>query len=85
MRYETRKEEIEKGENKIWLDDDEIELQINFIDKKDEVYILNTRAIIDGEAYNNFEVEVKLIEPSSDLSCVADILKLEWEWYDIIL
>ncbi len=84
MRLETTTDEIEKGLNKLWLDEDEMELQINFIDKKDDVYILNTRAIIDGEAYNNFEVEVKLVE-DAEISCVADILEHEWDWYDLIM
>ncbi len=84
MRYETTQEEIEKGLNKLWLDEDEMELQINFIEKKDDVYILNTRAIIEGEAYNNFEVEVKLVE-DKEISCVADILELEWDWYDLVM
>ncbi len=84
MRLEATADEIEKGLNKLWIEEDEMELQINFIDKKDDVYVLNTRAIIEGEAYNNFEVEVKLVE-DTEISCVADILELEWDWYDLIM
>ncbi len=85
MRYETTENEKENELNKIWLEEDEIELQINFIDKKEDVYLLNTRAIIDGEAYNNFEVEVKLLNESDVLTCVGDILNFEWDWYDLVI
>ncbi len=84
MRYETTEEEIKNGQNKLWIEEDDMELQINFIDKKDDVYILNTRAIIEGEAYNNFEVEVKLLNDET-VTCVADILTFEWDWYDLVM
>ncbi len=84
MRYETTEEEKLNGLNKLFIEEDDMELQINFIDKKDDVYILNTRAIIEGEAYNNFEVEVKLLE-DKEITCVADILEFEWDWYDLIM
>ncbi len=82
MRYETTNEEKEKELNKVFLEEDEMELQINFIDKLDDIYLLNTRAIIEGEAYNNFEVEVQLVN-NEEIACVADILEFEWEWYDL--
>ncbi len=84
MRYEVTDAEVQQGLNKLYIEEDDMELQINFIDKQDDVYILNTRAIIEGEAYNNFEVEVKLVE-DTEITCVADILELEWDWYDLIM
>lgn len=83
MRYITTEDEIKNGLNKIFLEEDEIELQINYIDKVDDVYVLNTRAIVEGEAYNNFEVEVQLLD-NAEISCVADIIEKEWDWYDLI-
>ncbi len=82
MRYETTIEEKEKELNKVFLEEDDMEIQINFIDKLDDIYLLNTRAIIEGEAYNNFEVEVQLVN-GEEITCVSDILNFEWEWYDL--
>ncbi len=82
MRYETTIEEKEKELNKVFLEEDDMELQINYIDKIEDIYLLNTRAIIEGEPYNNFEVEVQLAE-NKDITCVSDILDIEWEWYDL--
>ncbi len=82
MRYETTIEEKEKELNKVYLEEDDMEIQINFIDKLEDIYLLNTRAIIEGEAYNNFEVEVQLA-CNEEITCVSDILNFEWEWYDL--
>ncbi len=84
MKYETTKEEMEQGLNKLWLEEDDMELQVNFVEKREDVYVLNSRAIIDGEAYNNFEIEVMLVE-DKEISSVTEILSLEWDWYDLII
>ncbi len=84
MKIEATENEIKNEQNKIWLEEDEMELQVNFIEKRDNIYVLNNRAIIDGEAYNNFEVEVQLLE-DLDIKSVSDILNAEWDWYDFLI
>ncbi len=84
MRIESTENEIKNEQNKIWLEEDEMELQVNFIEKRDDIYVLNNRAIIDGEAYNNFEVEVQLLD-DIEIKSVSDILSAEWDWYDFLI
>lgn len=84
MRLNTTEEEIKNEKNRILLEEDDMELQINYVEKIEDIYRLNTRAIIEGEAYNNFEVEVKLVE-NVEINCVSEIIEQEWEWYDILI
>lgn len=76
--------ELLEEKNKIWLDEDDMELQINFLEKKEDIYFLNCRAIVDGEAYNNFEVEVALVA-DEEITSISQFMDLEWDWYDFLI
>lgn len=85
MRLDATENEVKDEKNKIWLEEDDMELQVNFLEKKESYYLLNCRAIVEGEAYNNFEVEVELIDNDVDVTSIAQFLELEWECYDFVI
>ncbi len=82
MYYFTEKEKEEKL-NIVEFEDDEVLFKCQKIESKDENYILTGIAIIEGEVYNDFKIEVKTIEKLEKISAI-NILNSEWEWYDYI-
>ena len=68
MRINFTEEEIKNEANKVYIEDDDVLIEGEFIE---------------GETYHDFETEFELSqEPSSMLA--GDILKADWEWYDYV-
>lgn len=76
-------EDKQKEINKIYIEQDDIELAGEYIEGEGKNYIICGVATIEGERYHEFEVEFELAEEPEEMTCEA-IMEIEWEWYDFL-
>ncbi len=74
-------DEINKKINIIEVED--IVLEADSIEIKEDLYVLCGNAEIDGEIYNEFLIEFTLAEKPENNSATA-ILEIDWEEYDFV-
>lgn len=66
--------------NKIYLEEDDLLLEGEYVVGEGRNYMISGVATIDGERYHEFEVVFELVDNASpDL---ASIMSTDWEWYD---
>ncbi len=83
MIYECSKEKLNTKDTMIFIEEDAIELYVQSIEiKNDFVYYVGS-AIIDNEKYNDFTIEVELVEMPKSKS-FESLLDASWDTYDII-
>ena len=83
MRINFTEEEIKNEANKVYIEDDDVLIEGEFIEGEGRHFVITGKAVIEGETYHDFETEFELSqEPPSILA--GDILKADWEWYDYV-
>ena len=70
--------------NNVYLKEEDVTLSGEFIEGEGKSYIITGEAIIDGEAYKDFEIEFELSEEPSE-ETIEEIMSTEWEWYDYLV
>lgn len=73
---EQKKQEL----NKIYLEQDELLLEGEYVEGEGRNYMISGVATVEGERYHGFEVVFELAaDASADLE---SIMNTDWEWYD---
>ena len=81
MKYEFDQKEIDEKINIIELED--LEFECDFIEGEGLFFNAYGTAIVDGEKYSDFQVEIILendVEPKS----ATDIINADWQEYEYI-
>ncbi|WMI80172.1 hypothetical protein [Anaerotignum sp. MB30-C6] len=66
--------------NKIFLEEDDLLLEGEYVEGEGRKYMISGVATIEGERYHEFEV---LFELSEDVSeDLESIMNTDWEWYE---
>lgn len=85
---ETQKE---KEINKIYLEDDDVNMSCDYLEIEDDnTFALWGSAVIENEVYNEFKLVFQLLENDDTLFNKNDftqeklekIMSIEWDWYD---
>lgn len=77
-------EEQKKNElNRIYIEDDELLLEGEFVEGEGKKYVITGIATIEGERYHEFEIEFELVNVPED-SSLDSIMNIDWEWYDYL-
>lgn len=81
MRLIFTEKEMQNDLHKINLEDDNVDMVCEYLEKEGEEYALYGSAIIDEEVYNEFKIVFALLEPVED-ETLENIMNSEWDWYD---
>ncbi|MDR2903605.1 MAG: hypothetical protein LBU77_03765 [Clostridiales bacterium] len=81
MKLFFTEEQKANEENKAEIDD--VLFRADFIEGQEKNWILTGSAVVDGETYTNFTVEIETAELPAGESA-AEIMAAEWEWYDFL-
>ena len=83
MKEYFTQEQIEKELNKIYIEEDDLLLEGEFVEGEQGHYIITGIATIEKERYHDFEIEFCLVEiPKQET--LAAIMNIDWEWYDYL-
>lgn len=75
--------EEQKELHKIYLEEDDLQMEGESIEGEGKHYILTGVATIEGERYHDFQIEFALLqEPAAET--IEAILAEEWDWYDFL-
>lgn len=66
--------------NKIYLEEDDLLLEGEFVEGEGRKYLISGVATVEGERYHEFEVVFELAADASE--DLESIMNTEWEWYD---
>lgn len=83
MRLVFSEEQKKEEKNKIYLEEDDVLLEGEFLEGEGTRFILSGIATIEGERYHDFQIEFELAQPPREETAEA-ILAEEWEWYDFL-
>lgn len=75
--------EEQKELHKIYLEEDDLQMEGESIEGKGKQYILTGVATIEGERYHDFQIEFALLQEPAEETIEA-ILAEEWDWYDFL-
>ena len=76
-------QQIEKEFNKIYIEEDDLVLEGEFIQGEGTHYIITGIAIIEKERYHDFKIEFNLVELPKEEK-ISFIMDIDWEWYDYL-
>ena len=83
MRLTFSEEQIKQEKNKIYLEEDELLLEGEYLEGEGQRYVISGIATIEGERYHDFQIEFELFQPPKG-ETVEAILAEEWDWYDFL-
>ncbi len=83
MRLTFSEEQIKQEKNKIYLEEDELLLEGEYLEGEGKRYVISGIATIEGERYHDFQIEFELFQPQKG-DTVEAILAEEWDWYDFL-
>lgn len=83
MRWTFTPEEIEQEINKVYLEEDDLLMEGEWLEGEGTHYVLHGIATIEGERYHEFEMEFALEEEVAEPNAET-ILSAPWDWYDYI-
>ncbi len=83
MIFNCPKELLDTKESSIYIEEDAIELFVKTIEVTDEFVYFKGYAIIDNEKYNDFTIEVTLVEIPEEKN-FQSLLDAEWDFYDLV-
>ena len=66
--------------NKIYLEEDDVLLEGEYVEGEGRKYMISGVATVEGERYHEFEVLFQLAEDASE--DLESIMNTDWEWYD---
>ena len=81
MKEYFTQEQIQKEVNKIYIEEDDLVLEGEFIQGEGTHYIITGIAIIEKERYHDFKIEFNLVPKEEKISFIMDI---DWEWYNYL-
>ena len=76
-------EQIQKEVNKIYIEEDDLVLEGEFIQGEGTHYIITGIAIIEKERYHDFKIEFNLVELPKEEK-ISFIMDIDWEWYNYL-
>ncbi|MEY8320078.1 hypothetical protein AAK894_03230 [Lachnospiraceae bacterium 46-61] len=83
MKEYFTQQQIEKEFNKIYIEEDDLLLEGEFVEGEGKHYIITGIATIESERYHDFEIEFNLVEfPKTET--LDNIMDIDWEWYDYL-
>lgn len=83
MRLTFSKEQIAQEKNKIYLEEDDLLMEGEWIEGEGTQYVISGIATIEGERYHDFKIEFGLLQPPKEGTAEA-VLAEEWDWYDFL-
>ena len=83
MKLVFTEEQIENELNMIYLEEDDLLMEVEFVTGEGKNYVITGVATIEGERYHEFEIEFELVDEPGDETLEA-IMETEWEWYDFL-
>ena len=83
MKLTFTEEQIKNEGNKIYLEEDDLLMEGEFLTGEGKNYVITGVATIEGERYHEFEIAFELAEEPAEKTAEA-ILEAEWEWYDFL-
>jgi len=81
MRYEFTDDDRKNERNRLYLEEDDVLLDGNYIEGDGKHFVLFSDAVVEGEKYHDFETEFETAD-GEKTDTAADILGAEWLWYD---
>ena len=81
MKYIFTSDEMDNKLNIIEMED--LQFECDFIEGEGLFYNAFGQAIVDGEMYTNFQVEI-VLEKEIEIKTAADIINAEWQEYEYI-
>ncbi len=76
-------QQIEKEFNKIYIEEDDLLLEGEFVEGEGKHYIITGIATIENERYHDFEIEFNLVDFPKE-ETLDNIMDIDWEWYDYL-
>lgn len=83
MRLTFSEEQIKQEKNKIYLEEDELLLEGEYLEGEGKRYIISGIATIEKERYHDFRIEFELLQSPKEETAEA-VLAEEWDWYDFL-
>ncbi|MBR4014844.1 MAG: hypothetical protein IKI88_01400 [Anaerotignum sp.] len=83
MKFDFTEEQIKKEENKIYLEEDDLLLEGEFVEGEGNHYTITGIATIEGERYHEFQIAFELVQPPKEETLEA-IMAEDWDWYDFL-
>lgn len=77
--YFTEEQKL-KELNKIYLEEDDLLLEGEYVEGQGRKYLISGVATVEGERYREFEVVFELVADASE--DLESIMNTDWEWYD---
>ncbi len=69
--------------NKIYIEEDDLLLEGEFLEGEGKNFVMNGIATIEGERYHDFEIEFELTDVPEE-ETIESIIEKEWAWYDYL-
>ena len=82
MKLVFPQEMIDAKENQIYLEDDDLLMEGEYLEGEGKHYTICGIATIEGERYHDFIIEFELLE-EVEPTCEA-IMAADWDWYDFL-
>ena len=83
MKLTFTEEQIANELHKIYLEEDDLLMEGEFVTGEGKNYVITGGATIEGERYHEFEIEFELTEEPAE-ETLEEIMQTDWEWYDFL-
>ena len=83
MKLTFTEEQIANELHKIYLEEDDLLMEGEFVTGEGKNYIITGVATTEGERYHEFEIEFELTQEPAEETLEA-IMQTDWEWYDFL-
>lgn len=80
MKLYFTEEQKARDLNKIYLEEDDLLLEGEYLEGEGKNYMISGVATVEGERYHDFEVLFALVEEAAE--DMESIMSTEWEWYE---
>ena len=83
MKEYFTEDQKEREINKVIIEDDNVFIIGECIEGEGKSFVLTGSAVIDGETYQEFQVEFELVNEPEEETAEA-VMSQEWDWYDYL-
>ena len=83
MRLLFSEQEKEQELHKIYLEEEDLLMEGEWLEGEGKHYVISGIATIEGERYHDFHIEFALLEEPGAMTA-SGILSMEWDWYDFL-
>ena len=83
MKLTFTEEQVKADLNKVFLEDEDVLMEGEWVEGQGKNYIISGVATIDGERYHEFEIEFELTEEPRE-ETLEEIMKGDWDWFDFL-